>query len=62
MIKGLDNVVLVVDLPNQGLVQRDVGTVVLTHGSEGYEVKFIALDGETVAVVSLAPDQVRSIG
>jgi hypothetical protein len=27
-----------------------------------YEVEFMTLDGETVAVVSLAPDQVRPVG
>lgn len=62
MIQELDDVILTVDIPDQGLAQGDVGTVVLVHGSEGYEVEFITLDGETVAVVSLAPDQVRPIG
>jgi hypothetical protein len=62
MIQELDNVILAVDLPDQGLVQGDVGTMVLAHGSEGYEVEFMTLDGETLAVVSLAPGQVRSIG
>jgi hypothetical protein len=40
----------------------DIGTVVLVHrGGAGYEVEFVTLDGETVAVVSLAASQVRPI-
>jgi len=62
MINELDQVALTVDLPEHGLAKGDLGTVVLTHGSDGYEVEFIALDGETIAVVSLSTDQVRAIG
>jgi hypothetical protein len=32
------------------------------HEGKGYEVEFVTLDGETVAVISLPPSQVRSIG
>jgi hypothetical protein len=40
-----------------------VGTVVLVHhGGAGYEVEFTALDGETIAVVTLRADQVRPVG
>jgi hypothetical protein len=59
MIPELSSVVLTVDLPEQRLKAGDIGTVVLTHGDRGYEVEFVALDGETVAVVSLASSQVR---
>jgi hypothetical protein len=62
MIKELEQVVLTVDLPEHGLRGGDIGTVVLEHGSRGYEVEFVALDGETVAVVSLSPNEVRAIG
>ncbi|HZQ10543.1 MAG TPA: DUF4926 domain-containing protein [Anaerolineae bacterium] len=62
MIKELDRVVLTQDLPEHGLERGDIGTIVLVHrGDKGYEVEFITLDGETVAVVSLYPSQVRSI-
>ncbi len=62
MIKELDQVVLQTDLPEHGLQQGDIGTVVLIHQSgAGYEVEFVALDGETVAVVSLAASHVRPI-
>lgn len=62
MIRELDNVVLTIDLPEHGLRAGDVGTVVLVHrDGEGYEIEFVALDGETVAVASLFASQIRSI-
>ena len=40
----------------------DIGTVVHVHkGGAGYEVEIMTLAGETVAVVTLRPAQVRSI-
>jgi hypothetical protein len=62
MISELQAVVLVADIPEHGLAAGDVGTVVMDHGGRGYEVEFATLDGQTVAIVSLAPDQVRAIG
>ncbi len=62
MIEELNQVVLTLDLPEHGLVRGDIGTVVLLHGEEGYEVEFAALDGETIAVASLSTSQVRPIG
>lgn len=62
MIKELDNVVLTTDLPEYGLKGDDIGTVVLTHkGGKGYEVEFVTLDGETVAVVTLLSSQIRPV-
>jgi hypothetical protein len=61
MMKELASVVLTEDLPEQGLEEGDVGTVVLVHGEAGYEVEFATLDGETLAVVSLLGSQVRPI-
>lgn len=62
MISELDNVVLECELPENGLARGDVGTVVLVHeGGKGYEVEFVALDGETVAVVTLRSSQIRAI-
>jgi hypothetical protein len=60
MIEELDDVVLTRDLAEHGLGAGDIGTVVLVHrGHRGYEVEFTALDGETIAVVTLMADQVR---
>jgi len=58
MIKELDQIVLKKDLPEHGLQSGDIGTVVLIHqNGKGYEVEFVALDGETIAVVSLFANQ-----
>ncbi len=63
MTSELQDIVLAVDLPEHGLEVGDIGTVVLVHGDgKGYEVEFVTLDGETVAVVSLFPSQIRPIG
>ena len=62
MINDLDPVVLTRDLPAQGLQAGDVGWVVMTHGGgEGYEVEFVTLAGETVSVVTVSADSVRSV-
>lgn len=61
MFRELDTIVLAVDLLEHGLRAGDIGTVVMVHqGGEGYEAEFIALNGETVAVVTLFSHQVRS--
>jgi hypothetical protein len=62
MIRELDTVVLAEDLPAHGLKRGDLGTAVLAHGDRGYEVEFVSLDGETLAVVSLTAAQVRPVG
>lgn len=59
MIAELESAVLTVDLPEHGLRAGDIGTVVLVHAGRGYEVEFSTLDGATLAVVSLSPDQLR---
>jgi hypothetical protein len=61
MMKELETVILTEDLPEHGLRRGDLGTVVLVHGTQGYEVEFMTLDGETVAVTSLFPHQVRPV-
>lgn len=62
MIRELDEVVLMCDLPEQQLAAGDIGTVVLVHGEgRGYEVEFMTLDGETIAVSTLRADQVRRV-
>ncbi len=63
MIAELDDVILECDLPEHGLTRGDIGTVVLVHGDgAGYEVEFTALDGETVAVLTLPAQKVRAAG
>ncbi len=59
MINELDLVVLTEDVPDFGLQRGDVGTVVHVYGKPGYEVEFLTLTGDTIAVVTLAPTQIR---
>ncbi len=62
MIKELDLVVLKRDLPESRLKAGDVGTVVLEHaGGRGFEVEFMTLTGETLAVVTVPSDAVRAV-
>ena len=61
-MRELDVVVLTTDLPDHGLQAGEIGTVVLQHrGGAGYEVEFATLGGETVAVVTLLPPQLRPV-
>lgn len=61
MIKELQSVVLVQDLPEYGLEKGDVGIVVLVHGDAGYEVEFSTLEGVTVAVATVSADKIRAV-
>ena len=61
MIQELDTVVLTRDVPGEKLRKGDVGTVVLVHkDGAAYEVEFVTLGGETLAVVTLPADAVRT--
>ena len=61
MLREHDSAVLAHDLPEYGLKAGDVGTIVMVHPVGGYEVEFMTLDGETIAVTSLSADEVRPI-
>jgi hypothetical protein len=61
MLKELHQAVLTVDMPEHGLSAGDVGTVVLVHGQEGYEVEFATLEGETIAIISCRADELRAV-
>ncbi|BCI91232.1 hypothetical protein NIIDMKKI_64380 [Mycobacterium kansasii] len=54
-----DVVVLTRDLPEKSLLAGDVGAVVGRYAAGGYEVEFTAADGSTIAVVTLAGDDIR---
>ena len=62
MIKEHDRIVLLKDLPEDGLQAGDVGTVVhIHHQGEAFEVEFMTLDGGTVAVITLLSSQIRAV-
>jgi len=63
MIEELDRVVLTHDLPGRKLKSGDVGTVVMIYkGGEAFEVEFMTLSGETLALETLRADEVRPAG
>jgi hypothetical protein len=62
MISEHDRVVLTVGLPDIGLAAGDIGTVVHVYpDGRAFEVEFVALDGETVAVATLTSQQIRHV-
>lgn len=62
MLKEHDRVVLTADLPGEKLTVGDVGTIVHVHrDGKTYEVEFVSLGGETVAVVTLERAQIRPV-
>ena len=62
MIKEHDCVVLTTNVPDEDLESGDIGTVVhIPKDGEGYEVEFMTLTGETVAIVTLLVGHVRPL-
>lgn len=62
MIRELDQIVLTEAVPDLSLEAGDIGTVVLIHEKgAGFEVEFVTLTGETLAVTTLTNDQIRPI-
>lgn len=62
MMQELERVALTQDIPEHGLKIGDVGMIVHIYSDhKGYEVEFVTLNGELVALVSLYPAQIRSL-
>ena len=62
MIKEHDCVVLTSDLPDERLQAGDVGTVVHIHrDGSAYEVEFVTLAGQTIAVATVLASQLRPV-
>ena len=62
MIREFEQAVLTVDLPDEGLVAGDVGTVVdITTNGKAATLEFLNFAGQTVAVVLVGMDQVRPV-
>ncbi len=63
MIKEHDCIVLVANLPDEGLQAGDVGTIVHIHcDAAAFEVEFMTLTGNTVAVATVLASQLRPVG
>ena len=62
MIEELERVALTADLPEHGLQAGDIGMVVHVYAHEaGYEVEFVTLNGDLVALVAVRGAQIRRI-
>ncbi|MSU59680.1 MAG: DUF4926 domain-containing protein [Pedosphaera sp.] len=62
MINEHERVVLTKNLPEENLEAGDVGTVVHIHkDGAAYEVEFVTLAGETVAVATVEASDLRPI-
>lgn len=62
MIKEHDRVVLKKNIAGQRLKAGDVGTVIHVYNkAEAFEVEFLTLHGDTVAIATLAASQARPV-
>lgn len=62
MIHEHDNVVLLEKIPSDGLEAGDVGVVIHVHqNGAAFEVEFLTLEGETVAIETLKAEQLRLV-
>jgi len=61
MIREHDLVVLRRDKGEWGLEAGDVGTVVLVYPKGGYMVEFVEHEGNTLALVDLAEEEVEPL-
>ena len=62
MMHELERVALTEDLPEHGLRVGDIGMIVHVYGDhKGYEVEFVTLSGDLVALVSVYPNQIRPL-
>ena len=57
MLEEFDEVALMVDVPNLGLIRGQVGTVVFVYPGDGFEVEFVDDTGHTYALVTLKASQ-----
>ncbi len=61
-MQELDLVVLTHDMPEHGLMQDDLGTIVHCYtDGKAWEVEFVTAEGRTVAVLTLTKADIRSM-
>ena len=62
MFKEHDRIVLTTDISQEGLKSGDVGTIVHIYPQrEAFDVEFLTLDGDTAAIATVLPSQVRPV-
>jgi len=59
MFKELDLVVLTRALPEYGLCEGDLGTIVLVYDESHFEVEFVRASGHTQALIELSSTDLR---
>jgi hypothetical protein len=60
MMNELDAIVLKRDFPEHGLNRGDIGVVVHRYaGDAAFEVEFVTGRGDTLAVITLEPEDIR---
>jgi hypothetical protein len=58
----LERVALTQDILEHGLKIGDIGMIVHVYGDhKGYEVEFVTLNGDLIALVSVYPSQIRPL-
>jgi len=63
MFDELDTVVLAHDIDEYFLKRDDVGVIVHCYkNNTAYEVEFVTGDGQTVALITLKPEDIRLMG
>lgn len=62
MFNVLDTVVLTRDVVEADLRRGDLGAIVEVHGSNAFEVEFVAASGRTQALVTLTANDIRHVG
>jgi len=62
MYKVLDTVALTHDVPAAKLRRGDLGAIVELLAPDALEVEFVAASGNTQALLTLHPDDVRPVG
>jgi len=62
-LKILDTIIITVNIPDHRVLAGDIGTVVevYTEPHLAFDVEFVNPDGSTRALLTLSPEQVRSL-
>jgi ATP-dependent exoDNAse (exonuclease V) alpha subunit len=62
MYQELDMIVLTYDIEEFGLKQGDIGTIVHCYKyNKAFEAEFVTADGRTIALLTLKPEEIRSL-
>lgn len=58
----MERVALTEDMSEHGLKAGDIGMILHIYGNhQGYEVEFVSLNGDLIALVSVYPNQIRQL-